>query len=110
VSDFDAMEVILSKLGYFPYLIYEKYRTTYAKDGAEIVLDELPYGNFVEIEGDVATIRQLIEILGLQSARRYEENYVKLFENVKRHMNLDFNNLTFANFGGIPVPQTAFEA
>jgi predicted adenylyl cyclase CyaB len=29
VSDFDAMETILGKLGYTPYLKYEKYRTTY---------------------------------------------------------------------------------
>jgi adenylate cyclase, class 2 len=110
VSDFDAMEVILGKLGYFPYLIYEKYRTTYQWKDAEIVLDELPYGNFVEIEGDTETIKHLIEELDLQSARQYEDNYVMLFDNVKRNLNLDFNDLTFENFDGISVPQSAFEA
>jgi adenylate cyclase, class 2 len=110
VSNFDAMEVILGKLGYFPHLIYEKYRTTYQWEDAEIVLDELPYGKFVEIEGDVETIRHLITKLELQAARRYDENYVKLFENVKQRMNLNFNDLTFQNFNGIDVPQTAFEA
>jgi adenylate cyclase, class 2 len=108
VSNFDAMEVILGKLGYFPHLIYEKYRTTYQWEDAEIVLDELPYGKFVEIEGDVETIRHLITKLELQAARRYDENYVKLF--VKQRMNLNFNDLTFQNFNGIDVPQTAFEA
>src|SRR5690349_9847594 len=42
VSDFDAMETILSKMGYSPYLVYEKYRPTYELDDAEIVLDEIP--------------------------------------------------------------------
>lgn len=110
VSDFEAMEVILGRLGYFPHLVYEKYRTTYKTADAEIVLDELPYGNFVEIEGDAETIRRLIDQLGLQSARRYDENYVKLFDHVKQHLHLNFNDLTFVNFDGIAVPQSAFEA
>jgi adenylate cyclase class 2 len=29
VSDFDTMALILAKLGFFPHLVYEKYRTTY---------------------------------------------------------------------------------
>ena len=45
VSDFATMDVILRRLGYEVALIYEKYRTTYALGDAEIVLDELPYGN-----------------------------------------------------------------
>src|SRR5690349_8510496 len=50
VNDFSTMETIIGKLGYTQYMIYEKYRTTYEADGAEIVLDELPYGSFIEIE------------------------------------------------------------
>src|SRR5688572_8777912 len=61
VSDFDAMEIILGKLGYHPHMVYEKYRTTYELDDAEIVLDEMPYGNFVEIEGDKEVIETVIK-------------------------------------------------
>ena len=70
VSDFETMRLILQRLGYGVELIYEKYRTTYALDGAEIVLDELPYGNFSEIEGDVETIERVVAALGLGGARR----------------------------------------
>ena len=58
VSDFDAMDAILRRLGYEVALIYEKYRTTYEWGAAEIVLDELPYGNFTEIEGGAAEIER----------------------------------------------------
>jgi adenylate cyclase class 2 len=98
VSDFAAMELILGKLGYHPHLIYEKYRTTYTLAGAEIVLDELPYGTFVEIEGDKTTIESVINRLGLTGARRYAGSYVVLFEAVKARLGLTFTDLTFANF------------
>ena len=60
VSDFEIMDVILRRLGYEVALVYEKYRTTYELDGAEIVLDELPYGSFTEIEGDAETIERVV--------------------------------------------------
>jgi adenylate cyclase class 2 len=103
VSDFATMEAILGKLGYTPYLIYEKYRTTYELDGAEVVLDEMPYGNFVEIEGDKDSIERVIEALELRAARRYEGSYAVLFERVRRKLGLTFTDLTFANFAGVTV-------
>ncbi|HLV35950.1 MAG TPA: class IV adenylate cyclase [Spirillospora sp.] len=108
VSDFDTMHAILLKLGYQPRLIYEKFRTTYTLNDAEIVLDELPYGNFIEIEGEADTIEQLIPRLGLTDAPRYGYSYAGLFEIVKRNLSLDFRDLTFANFDGIDVPASAF--
>ncbi|GIL13261.1 MAG: CYTH domain-containing protein [Chloroflexi bacterium] len=108
VSDFEAMETILGRLGYTPYMVYEKYRTTYELDGAEIVLDEMPYGNFVEIEGDEDTIEKVINRLGLQQAARYDGSYAVLFERVRRALGLTFTDLTFANFKDVDVPESAF--
>jgi adenylate cyclase class 2 len=110
VSDFEAMETILGKMGYSPYLVYEKYRTTYTMDGAEIVLDEMPYGNFVEIEGEAGTIKKLVDILELGSARRYEGSYSTLFERVRQKLGLRFTNLTFANFKDVTVREEDFES
>ena len=84
VSDFGMMETILGKLGYKPYMTYEKYRTTYEYDGAEIVLDELPYGNFVEIEGEAGAIQGLVKRLELDDAPRFGGSYSTLFERVKK--------------------------
>lgn len=109
ISDFDAMATILGKLGYFPYMVYEKYRTTYKLDGAEIVLDELPYGNFVEIEGQEAVIERLLKRLELDTAPRYGASYAALFDRVRRNLDLTFSDLTFEHFSDIDVPASAFE-
>lgn len=109
VSDFDTMDTILRKLGYQPYWIYEKYRTTYVLDGVEVVLDEMPYGNFVELEGDEGAIQQVRARLGLEAARAYGAGYALLFERARRSLGLAFNDLTFANFEGVDVPESAFE-
>jgi adenylate cyclase, class 2 len=109
VSDFDAMQTILGKLGYHPHLVYEKYRTTYELDGAEIVLDEMPYGNFVEIEGEAEAIEALIKRLGLQNTPRLDGSYTALFDRVKTRLGLTFDHLTFENFKGVSVPESAFQ-
>ena len=109
VSDFDGMDTILKKLGLQPYMIYEKYRTTYKLDDLEIVLDEMPYGNFVEIEGEAGKIDPLREQLGLRDAPNFHAGYVALFERIRRRLGLDFTDLTFDNFKGIKVTRQAFE-
>jgi adenylate cyclase, class 2 len=108
VSDFDTMHTILLKLGFAPSMIYEKYRTTYHLDTAEIVLDEMPYGRFIEVEGDEAAIQRVVERLSLSSLRRFNQGYAALFENVRRNLDLNFRDLTFSNFSGILVPDDAF--
>jgi adenylate cyclase class 2 len=107
VSDFETMEILLTKLGYHPFMQYEKYRTTYALDGVEVMLDELPYGFFVEIEGTVERIQALATRLNLADAPRYAASYVHLFDNVRRFLGLSFRDLSFENFAGIQVPQEA---
>jgi adenylate cyclase class 2 len=109
VSDFDAMSAILMKLGYTPYMVYEKYRATYELDGAEIVLDEMPYGSFVEIEGEEQKVADIMKRLELDRAPRMDGSYADLFERVKRHLNLTFTDLTFDNFKGVRVSEEAFQ-
>lgn len=108
VNDFDAMEAMLAKLGYTPHTTYEKYRTTYELDETEITLDEMPFGSFIEIEGEKTAIRLLIERLELDDAPRMEGGYLDLFEQVKSNLGLAFHDLTFANFNGVNVPAEAF--
>ena len=100
ISDFDTMSRILERLGYAPVQVYEKYRETFTLDGVEIVLDELPYGGFIELEGDEATIRQLADSLGLDWDKRILTNYLALMGQLQAHHNLPFTDLTFANFNG----------
>ena len=103
VSDFALMDVILQRLGYEVALVYEKYRTTYELEGAEVVLDELPYGNFTEIEGDAATIERAVARLGLAGARRMGGSYVYLFLRLKERLGMTARDCTFAEFAGVDV-------
>src|SRR4030095_9420092 len=60
VEDFEKAKSFLEALGYQKLLEYEKNRTIYELSGCHIMLDELPYGNFVEIEGEnIEAIRNM---------------------------------------------------
>jgi adenylate cyclase class 2 len=59
VADGEAMRSILERVGFVPVLVYEKRRETWLTNGVEIVLDELPFGLFMEIEGDEAGIDEV---------------------------------------------------
>lgn len=108
VSDLDTMQIILERLGFYPAFIYEKYRTTYALAGAEIMLDELPFGNFVEIEGDEATIRAVLNQVDFGSAKRYTNSYSVLFKIARQNRGWAFRDLTFDNFAGVPLDAGLF--
>lgn len=108
VSDFEKMQFILSRLGFAPAMIYEKYRTTYHLADTEIVLDEMPFGNFVEIEGSHQAIEAVIATLGWGANPRIPASYVRLFGFLRTRMGLTFNDMTFDNFKGITVPSNVF--
>jgi adenylate cyclase class 2 len=107
VSDFDTMDFILGRLGYTPAMRYEKYRATYSFGGVEVVLDELPYGNFIEIEGEHAAIEAAIAALGLNDRPRIAASYVHLFDHLRAALSLTFIDLTFEHFAGLSVPASA---
>ena len=108
VSDFATMDGILRALGYVPFVVYEKYRTTYQWGEAEIVLDELPFGTFCEIEGPLPAIRAALTALGLEDCPRIPTSYLGVFAALKGRLGLAFRDLTFANFAGIVVPPEVF--
>lgn len=63
IADADAMHGILTRLGFRRILVYEKRRRTWVFENAEVVLDELPFGLFMEIEATEAEIHRLEELL-----------------------------------------------
>lgn len=78
IEDAAAMHTILDALGYRPALVYEKRRATWRLMNAEIVVDELPFGFFVEIEGDEKTISEVERILNLSHAEAEHATYPQL--------------------------------
>lgn len=104
VSDFAAARDLLEGLGYQVVMIYEKYRAAYDLDGAEVSLDQLPYGTFVEIEGpDPETIQSVTRKLGLDWEATIPASYTVLFDQLKARLNLSFRDLSFENFKGLAV-------
>lgn len=103
VADFDRMSAILQRLGLMPVQSYEKFRETYHWNEVEIVLDELPYGHFVELEGAEEGIKTAAAALGLDWSRRVLANYLGLMELCRRKFDLPFADLTFDNFKTRPV-------
>lgn len=103
VSDFDTAALILARLGFTPRQVYEKYRETFRLGAVEVVLDEMPFGYFVELEGDEGEIKAAAAQLGLPWGGRILDNYLALMARLKAHYHLPFDDVTFANFAGLPI-------
>jgi adenylate cyclase, class 2 len=104
VEDFEKAKRLLEALGYQKLVYYEKYRTTYSLNETFVMLDELPYGNFVEIEGEsVEIIRIIADELKLNWEATIATSYHALFERAHRALNLSFQDISFANFANIKV-------
>jgi len=104
ISDFDTARSILEALGYRAVVSYEKYRGMYELDHALITLDELPYGNFVEIEVEkVEAIAELAQKLGLKPETAIPASYLGLFERLRAAKNLPAKNLSFSELEGLAI-------
>lgn len=66
IENADEMHAILENLGYVPSLVYEKRRKIYQFETVEVVLDELPFGFYLEIEGEEDAILAAEKQLGIE--------------------------------------------
>jgi adenylate cyclase, class 2 len=104
VEDFEKAKQFLEALGYQKLVYYEKYRTTYELDGMLIMLDELPYGNFVEIEGEtIESIQLTADKLNLDWGTAIATSYTALFERARNNLKLSIQDLSFAEFANVRV-------
>ncbi|MBK6645679.1 MAG: class IV adenylate cyclase [Anaerolineales bacterium] len=96
VGNFESAIQFLEALGFEPAAYYEKYRETHELNGAHVMLDELPFGSFVEIEGgDTDTLRSNAAALGLRWDAAVRMGYLTLFERVAEKHSLDAGQLSF---------------
>lgn len=78
VADVEAMERIIQSLGYKLSTVYEKHRKTWHLPHVEVVLDELPFGLYMEIEGEVEAIEAAETALGIQDLTPEPRGYPRL--------------------------------
>lgn len=103
VDDFERAAALIGRLGFEAKQVYEKYRETFEMGDVEVVLDEMPFGNFVELEGEEDAIKAAAARLELDWNRRVVTNYLELMGRLKAYHSLPFDDLTFANFEDLPV-------
>ncbi|MBN1451848.1 MAG: class IV adenylate cyclase [Anaerolineales bacterium] len=104
LDDFESGRNILEALGYIPVATYEKHRSTYELGELHIMLDELPYGDFVEIEGpDAPALQKASKELELDFSAAIPASYLALFEGLCQRRGLDPAQLTFAALEGLQV-------
>ena len=104
VDNFEAARSFMEALGYIPVATYEKYRSTYELGELHVMLDELPYGDFVEIEGpDIESLKNVSKKLELTFSNAIPTNYLDLFVGISQKRGLDQSQLTFAALGGLQI-------
>jgi adenylate cyclase, class 2 len=104
VSDFETARRFLEALGYQVLVVYEKYRTTYNLDNLVIAVDEIPFENFIEIEGpDPDGIENAARLLKLDWHDRSTASYLSLFYQFRAARGLSARNLTFHELAGFTV-------
>jgi predicted adenylyl cyclase CyaB len=95
IEDPKKMTSILKKLGFTKILIMEKNREKWFFKKTEIVIDELPMGKFIEIEGSEDSIEKVIKILNLDSKKRILGTYWDLWRDFKKKNNLKGEDIIF---------------
>lgn len=78
VANADAVAAILRSLEFRPGLVYEKRRTRWLVGKAEIAIDELPFGLFMEIEASEKEIARVETLIGAQDLPAVMETYPAL--------------------------------
>ncbi|KXK02242.1 MAG: adenylate cyclase [Acidobacteria bacterium OLB17] len=78
VGDAEAAEAIIERLGLRLTVVYEKRRKAWQLGEAEVVLDELPFGLFMEVEGDAQSIHDAEDRLGLKDLQAEGRSYPAL--------------------------------
>lgn len=94
VADAKELEKIIENLGFAPRLIYEKRRKTWRFRSVEIVLDELPFGEFMEIEGSITAIAEAEILLDFEGFPTEHATY----PNLTRELGKENGDLIEARF------------
>lgn len=101
VSDFSTAIRILESLGFIQEQIYEKWREKLVLGNTYFCIDKMPYGDFLEIEGNKGEIIEYASLLGLDWEERILFNYLELFDILKKSLDISFSDVTFENFKNV---------
>ena len=104
VSDFQTTRAILEALGFQVFMTYEKYRQNFSLNDLVASVDEMPYGNFIELEGNGPEhVRATAALLGLDWEQRINLSYTALLSLYNQNTGNTFRDLSFESFEGLHV-------
>ncbi len=95
IDDADKVTAILKKIGLKPGFITEKERETWQVDGVEVELDQLPFGKYIEMEGDPDKCRQLAGKLDLDMKHGLPDSYPHLYREWCKQQGIKPTNSVF---------------
>lgn len=104
LSDFETGKKLLTALGYEVIMVYEKFRTNYFLNGLTLSVDEMPYGLFIELEGESSDqVREAAASMGMAWEHRINNSYSGLLRVFNQNTGHNFRDLTFENFSRLTV-------
>jgi adenylate cyclase class 2 len=110
VDDFETTAEMLRSLGFQPQQVYEKWREAFDLGGAHLCLDEMPFGNFLEIEGAPDAIQRAAASLELDWKKRILLNYLEIFSRLQKRLKLPFSDVTFDNFNNCQIDPSEIQS
>jgi len=95
VSDARTLLHALEDVGFRPVWRYQKWRRTLSLEGVTIVVDELPFGVYLEIEGEPAAIDRVARLLGFGPEHYETASYREIHERRCRAAGAPTGDLVF---------------
>ncbi len=84
VSSFDQMDLILKNIGFLKISSYERVRDTFVGDNCKITLDSFPFGDFIEIEGEIDKIKFIAKKLKLDIDKNITKSYDDIYADLSK--------------------------
>lgn len=90
VKNYEAMDLIIQKLGFFAHRVKEKKFVNYLLDGLKIEFHNMPFmGDFIEIESaDSVHLTKVLNQIGLNVSMGINKDYSALFDEYCKQHNL----------------------
>ncbi|MEE9218089.1 MAG: class IV adenylate cyclase [Acidobacteriota bacterium] len=95
LDDPRGLDRIFRRLNFNPTYRYQKFRTVYRAGGLDVMLDELPFGCFLELEGSKRSIDALARRLGYKPNEHILLNYRSLHIQHLRERGLPDQDMVF---------------
>ena len=96
VPDGKKLVRLLETVGFRTRWRYQKYRRTYEWLGAHLMIDEIPYASYLEIEGEPDVIDDVARRLGFDPDRYETDTYRETHARHCRELGIPFGDLVFS--------------